>query len=292
MATARGRRGGGRVSDSRRRSQRARRRNEGSDLGQRIVVAIPAIGFAVAIIVLGGWWFAAGVGALGLICLHELFRMYERVHPIRLAAFAGLIGYVVAAELGEVSDVLLVTVAAFPLVFLLSLFMPARPGPSGTASMSITFLGLFWIGLPIAHVILLMKLPNGDGVLVELLVGTFIGDTGAYLGGRLIGTRKLAPSISPNKTVEGLVIGMLAAIAGVELASLWDDSVSAGQALWLGVAVAFAAPVGDLFESKIKRDAGTKDAGALFGAHGGALDRLDAALFVIVAGYYVWRAVL
>jgi phosphatidate cytidylyltransferase len=255
-------------------------------------VAIPAIAFAVAIIVLGGWWFAAGAGVLGLICLHKLFRMYERVHPVRLAAFAGLAGIVVAAQLGGVPDVLLALSASFPLVFLLALAMPARPGPSVTASMSITFLGLFWIGLAIAHAILLMKLGNGDGVLVELLVGTFIGDTGAYLGGRLIGTRKLAPRISPNKTVEGLVIGMLAAVAGVELAAVWDDSVSAGQALWLGIAVAFAAPLGDLFESKIKRDAGTKDAGTLFGAHGGALDRLDAALFVIVAGYYVWRAVM
>jgi phosphatidate cytidylyltransferase len=183
-------------------------------------------------------------------------------------------------------------VAAYPVVFLLAIVMPARPGPSVTASMSITILGLYWIGFGIAHAILLMRLPDGDGVLVILLVGTFIGDTGAYLGGRLIGTRKLAPRISPNKTIEGLVIGMLTAVAGVELASLWDDSVSAGQALWLGVAVALAAPLGDLFESKLKRDAGTKDTGTLFGAHGGALDRLDAALFVIVAGYYVWRAVL
>jgi phosphatidate cytidylyltransferase len=292
MAARRERVRGRREPDSRRRARQSRRRNEGSDLGQRIVVAIPAIGFAVAIIVLGGWWFAAGVGALGLICLHELFQMYERVHPVRLAAFAGLIGFVVASELGDVSDVLLAAVAAYPVVFLLAIAMPARPGPSVTASMSITILGLYWIGFGIAHAILLMRLPDGDGVLVILLVGTFIGDTGAYLGGRLIGTRKLAPRISPNKTVEGLVIGMLTAVAGVELASLWDDNVSAGQALWLGVAVALAAPLGDLFESKLKRDAGTKDTGTLFGAHGGALDRLDAALFVIVAGYYVWRAVL
>jgi len=292
MAARRERVRGRREPDSRRRARQARRRNEGSDLSQRIVVAIPAIGFAVAIIVLGGWWFAAGAGVLGLICLHELFQMYERVHPVRLAAFAGLIGLVVAAELGDVSDVLLAAVAAYPVVFLLAIAMPARPGPSVTASMSITILGLYWIGFGIAHAILLMRLPDGDGVLVILLVGTFIGDTGAYLGGRLIGTRKLAPRISPNKTIEGLVIGMLTAVAGVELASLWDDSVSAGQALWLGIAVAIAAPLGDLFESKIKRDAGTKDTGTLFGAHGGALDRLDAALFVIVAGYYVWRAVL
>jgi phosphatidate cytidylyltransferase len=281
-----------RAPPSQRRSTRARRRNEGSDLGRRILAAIPAVAFAVAIIVAGGWWFAAGAGILGLICLHELFRMYERVHPVRLAAFAGAIGFVVAAELGGVSHVLLVTVACFPLVFLLSLTLPAQPGPSVTASMSITFLGLFWIGLAIAHAILLMKLPHGDGVLVVILVGTFLGDTGAYLGGRLIGTRPLAPRISPNKTVEGLIVGMLTAVAATELAAVWDDNVSAGQALWLGAAVALAAPIGDLFESKLKRDAGTKDTGTLFGAHGGALDRLDAALFVIVAGYYVWRAVL
>jgi phosphatidate cytidylyltransferase len=281
-----------RAPPSQRRSTRARRRNEGSELGRRILAAIPAVAFAVAIIVAGGWWFAAGAGILGLICLHELFRMYERVHPVRLAAFAGAIGFVVAAELGDVSHVLLVTVACFPLVFLLSLTLPAQPGPSVTASMSITFLGLFWIGLAIAHAILLMKLPHGDGVLVVILVGTFLGDTGAYLGGRLIGTRPLAPRISPNKTVEGLIVGMLTAVAATELAAVWDDNVSAGQALWLGAAVALAAPIGDLFESKLKRDAGTKDTGTLFGAHGGALDRLDAALFVIVAGYYVWRAVL
>src|SRR5262249_27384581 len=155
-----------RAPESQRRSTRARRRNQGSDLGRRILAAIPAIGFAVAIIVAGGWWFAAGIGALGLICLHELYRMYEQVHPVRLAAFAGAIGYVVAAELGDASDVLLVTVACFPLVFLFSLLLPARPGPSVTASMSITFLGLFWIGLAIAHAILLMRLPHGDGVLV------------------------------------------------------------------------------------------------------------------------------
>src|SRR3954453_16563825 len=162
MAARRERVRGRRVPESRRRSQRARRRNEGSDLGRRIVVAIPAIAFAVAIIVAGGWWFPAGAGGLGLICLHELFQMYERVHPVRLAAFAGLIGLVVAAQLGDVSDVLMVLAASFPLVFLLAIAMPVRPGPSVTASMSITFLGLFWIGLALAHAILLMRLPNGD----------------------------------------------------------------------------------------------------------------------------------
>jgi phosphatidate cytidylyltransferase len=75
-------------------------------------------------------------------------------------------------------------------------------------------------------------------------------------------------------------------------AGLYQDWLTHGQALILGAAVGAAAPLGDLFESAIKRDAGTKDAGTLFGAHGGALDRLDAAFFTLVAGYYVWLALM
>ena len=78
----------------------------------------------------------------------------------------------------------------------------------------------------------------------------------------------------------------------VWLAGLYQDWLSGWHALILGAAVAAAAPVGDLFESYLKRDAGAKDTGRLFGAHGGALDRLDAAMFTMVAGFYVWHAML
>ncbi|MDQ3630222.1 MAG: phosphatidate cytidylyltransferase, partial [Actinomycetota bacterium] len=100
----------------------------------------------------------------------------------------------------------------------------------------------------------------------------------------------LAPSISPNKTVEGLAVGMVAAIAGVWFAGLYEDWLSGTDALILGAAIAVAAPIGDLFESYLKRDAGTKDTGVVFGAHGGALDRLDAVFFSVVAAYYVANA--
>jgi phosphatidate cytidylyltransferase len=127
---------------------------------------------------------------------------------------------------------------------------------------------------------------------IDVLVGTFLGDTGAYLGGRWFGTRRLSPRISPNKTVEGLLIGLLTAVLFTWAAGLYQDWLTHGQALILGAAVGVVAPLGDLFESAVKRDAGTKDAGGLFGAHGGALDRLDAAFFSLVTGYYVWLALL
>jgi phosphatidate cytidylyltransferase len=92
--------------------------------------------------------------------------------------------------------------------------------------------------------------------------------------------------------LEGLVCGALLAIVAVFVAGLEQVWLTRGDALLLGVTVAVLGPIGDLFESLVKRDAGAKDAGRLFGAHGGALDRLDAIIFTVVAGYYVWLALL
>jgi phosphatidate cytidylyltransferase len=151
-------------------------------------------------------------------------------------------------------------------------------------------LGVYWIGFALAHAVMLRGLPHGLGIVLDVLVGTFLGDTGAYLGGRLYGRRPLAPRISPNKTVEGLVIGMVCSVLGVWIAGRYQDWLPGTQALVLGVGVALVAPVGDLFESFVKRESGTKDSGTAFGAHGGALDRLDAVLFTAVVGYYIWAA--
>jgi phosphatidate cytidylyltransferase len=273
---------------SRRRADRARRRNTGGELGARILVAIPAIAFALFIVNRGGWIWTIALIALGIACMGELFTMLRHGHPVRLAGFLGLAGMLVAAQVGGPSSVLLALVATVPVVFLLGLRQPKMGAPG----LSVTALGLVWIGLPLAHAVLLRDLPHGDAIVIDVLVGTFVGDTGAYLGGRALGRRPLAPRISPNKTVEGWAIGVLAAVAGVWFAGLYQDWLSGYQALLLGLAVALVAPLGDLFESYVKRDAGVKDSGKLFGAHGGALDRLDAVLFAAVAGYYVWYAML
>jgi phosphatidate cytidylyltransferase len=267
---------------------RRERRRGGSDLGPRVVVAIPAIAFAVTIIALGGIWFALALLALAIACLGELFDLYARDEPVRLAGFAGLAAVIFAAYAGEAMHVLLAYVAFFPVLFAVTLAQQR----AGTAGMALTAFGVAWIGLALAHGVLLRELPHGAGIIVDILVGTFVGDTGAYLGGRWFGTRPLAPRVSPSKTVEGLLIGMGTAILATWLAGTYQDWLSGTDALLLGLGVALAAPAGDLFESYVKRDAGTKDSGRLFGAHGGALDRLDAVLFVAVVGYYVWLALV
>jgi phosphatidate cytidylyltransferase len=271
------------------RARRAQRRHGGSELGQRVLVALPAIAFAIFIVAQGGEIFTVGVAALGLVCLHELFAMYPQARPARLAGFLGFLGILAAALYGDRDTVLLAFVATIPLTFAVAL---AQRPPGGPPSIALTVLGLAWIGLAFAHAVLLRELPHGDGIVVDVLVGTFIGDTGAMLGGRLFGRRRMSPVISPNKTWEGLGIGFVTGVAAVWFAGLYQDWLSGRDALILGAAVAAAAPVGDLFESLFKRESGVKDSGRLFGAHGGALDRLDAVLFTAVAGFYVWQALL
>jgi phosphatidate cytidylyltransferase len=264
---------------------------ERSELAQRVIVGVPAAAVAVVLIYLSPESFAVMALLLGGAALGELWGMYDRVRPVKLAGFVAIAGYAAAAHFGGEHQVLLVTVLVFPVMFVLG--VPQAGGsPSMTARWSLTIFGTLWIGLAIAHAILLRELPHGFAIIIDVLVGTFIGDSGAYLGGRRFGRRKLAPAISPNKTVEGLVLGMVTAVVSVWIAGLYQDWLNHGQALLLGAAVALMAPLGDLFESQVKRDAGTKDAGRLFGVHGGALDRLDAAFFALVAGYYVWRAML
>jgi phosphatidate cytidylyltransferase len=257
-----------------------------SDLGARLLVAVPAIAVALFLVIEGGVIFALGLFVLGCICLHELYGMFARAHPVRLGGFVALAGLVVAANYGDQFQVLLVLVAALPLLFGLTLLQP-RPSVGG---LSVTLLGVVWIGLAVAHAVLLRGLPHGLGIVLDVLVGTFLGDTGAYFGGRLFGKRPLAPAISPNKTVEGLVIGMFCAVLGVWIAGRYQEWLPGTHAIVIGCGVALFAPIGDLFESFVKREARTKDSGGLFGAHGGALDRLDAVLFAIVVSYYVWAA--
>jgi phosphatidate cytidylyltransferase len=278
-----------RPPSSARRAQRVRQRNQGSDLAARVAVAIPAVLVALVGIWVSPATFAILIAIAGIVMLHELYGMLRGARPVDLGGFLAVVGVVIAGRYGTERQVLLVLAAALPVTFVL---MAMRP-PQGNAvgAMGTTMLGIYWIAIPIGCAALLREMPHGAAIITDVLVGAFVGDTGAYLGGRLFGRRPLAPTISPNKTVEGLMLGFAAGVGGVWIAGWWQDWLSGTHALMLGVAVAAVAPIGDLFESAIKRAADTKDSGRLFGAHGGALDRLDAVLFAIVAGYFVWLAV-
>ena len=265
------------------RSERPRSRRQ-SDLGPRLIVAVPAIAFAVFIVTSGGLVFALGLILLGVVALGELYTMMRRARPIDIGGFLAIAALVLLALYEQPADLLMGLVAAFPVVFMLAL---TRTRLDNLAwGLAATMFGILWIGLPLAHAVLLRELPHGEGLMIDVLVGTFIGDTAAYLGGRLWGRRPLAPDLSPNKTVEGLVAGIFGATLAFWCAGLYQDWLTGPDALFIGFLVAMVAPVGDLFESAVKRDLGVKDTGRLFQAHGGALDRLDAVFFTVVVAYY------
>ena len=277
-----------RSPSARQRRPRPSRSGRPSDLRSRVLVAIPALALAALVIARGGLLFAAALLILGWLCLDELYRMTARAHPAKLVGFVALFALMVAAHYGTRDQVLLIAVAALPASFLLTLAAPR----GSVFGITATLLGVWWVGLALAHAVLLRDLPHGGGILTDVVIGTFVGDSGAYFGGRTFGKRPMAPKVSPSKTVEGLVIGIFCAIVGVWFASLYQPWFHKGDAVLLGVGVAIAAPIGDLFESYLKREAGVKDSGRMFGAHGGALDRLDAVLFSVVVSYYAWLAIL
>jgi phosphatidate cytidylyltransferase len=266
--------------------QPQRRRGLNGETAKRVLVALPWIVFAIAITVAGGVVFAAAMIGIGAISLREYFAMTERSRPIEIPAYIAVAALIVAAYFGTAFNVLMILAASFPLLFAFGASARYREGV--TVSLSVTLLGIFWIGIPLVHAVLLRDLPShGAGLLVDVLVGTFVADTAAYATGRMFGSHKIAPNISPNKTIEGLIGGFVIGTMGFWFAGLYQDWLSGVDALMIGAAVAAIAPVGDLFESMLKRDLGTKDTGTLFGPHGGILDRLDAVFFTIVVGYYL-----
>lgn len=256
------------------------------DTAKRVWIALPWIAFAIAITALGELPFTLAMIGIGLICMREYFVMTASLRPLQLAAYAALAAMILAAHFGTAFNVLLVGAASFPLLFVFGADRKNREGI--TVSIGITVLGAVWIGVPLVHAVLLRDLPDhGAALLIDVLVGTFLTDTGAYATGRMFGTHRLAPRLSPHKTVEGLVGGFLIGTMAFWFAGLYQDWLSGADALLIGAVVAALAPVGDLFESMVKRDLGRKDTGVILGAHGGLLDRLDALLFTIVAAYYI-----
>jgi phosphatidate cytidylyltransferase len=268
------------------RPPRKRRPKRGGETFRRVLVAIPWGIAAIVVIVAGGPVFALAMVAIGVLCLREFFAMTAEVRPVQRAGYLAVPALIAAAYFGTSFNVLLVLAASFPVLFAFGADRHHRDGI--VLSMGVTLLGVVWIGIPLVHAVFLRDLDNhGAALMVDVLVGTFAADTGAYAVGRMFGSHKIAPNLSPNKTLEGLVGGFVIGTMAFWFAGLYQDWLSGADALIVGAAVAAIAPVGDLFESMLKRDLGVKDTGTLFGPHGGILDRLDAVFFTIVVGYYL-----
>ena len=256
-------------------------------LTSRLIIAVPGVFLAIAVVALGGPAFALALAVVAALGLYELYSLTAAARPLRWAGFLGTLSLIAFAWgmddpehgllLGLGLSLLLVAVAG--------LILPRRD--EITARMATTLLGVVYLGLPLSLLVLMRELPDGAGAVVNVLVGVWIFDTASYVGGRMWGRRPIAPLTSPKKTVEGALVGLVTATFAVWVAGLYMDWIGGWQSLVLGLAICPAAFLGDLFESVLKRDAGAKDSGRLLLGHGGVLDRFDALLFGTVAAYFV-----
>ncbi len=257
------------------------------------VAGLVGVGMVVAALVL----FKIGTVATMVLVMAILgMAAFEYFTATQRAGFDPLLPVGVTATVGASLVAYNYGESALPLVVVLSVvvclvwYLISAGGERPMANIGATLLGICWIGIFGSFAGLLLWGPNGVALLLAAIVPTIGYDVGALFVGRSAGSRPLSPA-SPNKTVEGLVGGMvLAVVAGLLLGMFGPTPFdSAVEGLKIGLVVAIAAPLGDLSESLIKRDLGIKDMGTLIPGHGGVLDRFDALLFVLPAVWYLAR---
>ena len=225
------------------------------------------------------------------VCTFELFQaLHTRgFRPATVIAILGSLTIVpLAYNRGEFAFVfILPLVMVFTLLWFVFEIVHTRP----MVNVAVTVGGFVYVGVIGGFAGLLLTSENGVGLLLGVAIPVIAYDIFGYLIGSQLGKTRLAPAISPNKTVEGLIGGMtgsiIVSVLIVKQITPWGNLT---DALALGITVAFMAPLGDLAESMLKRDLGIKDFGAILPGHGGVLDRFDAILFCMPAVYFLARA--
>ena len=261
-------------------------------LGKAVVTALVLVGLLVGAFALGRLAFFVLICAVVLIALFELLEMLMRSGrriPLPLGVAAGF-GMLLSAYLEELLSMLAVlAVTTFG-----GLLLALRPGRGEKPATDVGWLvlGVAWVGGGGAAATAILMLPGGRYLLTAFVVVVALGDIGAYFVGVNRGRHKIAPSISPAKSWEGFGAGLVTAlIAGLLVASVLYQ-VSLPEGLGLAAVVALLATPGDLVESMVKREIGTKDSGTILPGHGGFLDRLDAIVFSAPAVYLYLRFIV
>jgi phosphatidate cytidylyltransferase len=284
-----------------------RREERFNTLGVRVAVAAAGIPLMVGAAWLGGWWLFFLVLALSLLGYREYGRLAgaDWREPIWLWGASGVLLILLFFRL----PIFPPAAAAAWLMVLMGLMLVTSGDSQPLKSAGAVLLGLFYVPGLLGHLILIREMEPTRGYLslmihrsgadkgflflVWIMALVWLGDTGAYFSGLLFGKHKLAPDVSPNKTVEGLLGGAaVTALAAVGLAGWWRLGIGTGQALVLALLITALGTLGDLVESKLKRAAGLKDSGSLLPGHGGVLDRFDSLMFAAPAVYWYWKILL
>jgi phosphatidate cytidylyltransferase len=276
---------------------------------QRVLTAVVGIPVALAVIYAGGWYLAAAVALLAVAGLRELYRLMaargRRALPwLGYPLAAGLMAGIVAFPLPFSGILPLATEAALVILAMAIVvwwaLSPARA--SDDIKLIGTLAGHFYVPQLLSYLVRLrawdapaislagvgLTLPAGACWVGLVMVVCWGMDTAAYAVGKTLGRHKLCPKISPGKTVEGAVGGLLGAVLLTAGLGSWFG-LPVRHGLILGAAMGIAGQVGDVFESIIKRRAGVKDSGAILPGHGGILDRFDSLLFNAPLAFFYLR---
>ncbi len=245
-------------------------------LSYLLVRYLPPVAFSIFV--------ATGI----LLAQYEYYRLHfphRFSPPVGLGLLSGLLittGFAVPGLLPEPATITFIIMA-----ILLSHALSSRGLKTGLLDTAVVAFGAFYVAWLLGHLILIDRLANGPFLIFFLFLVTWANDTTAYYVGTLLGRHPMAPAISPRKTWEGAIGGLLGSVATAFACRAWFlDSLSVSETAWLGLMIGLAAPLGDLCESALKRSASVKDSGGLIPGHGGMLDRVDSLIFTTPAFYY------
>jgi phosphatidate cytidylyltransferase len=260
-----------------------------SDLAMRAGSAVIIFGVFLGSLLLGGWWFTAFVVLLMVLSVGELYATTRTVGLRPLALF-GLLGVIFMGVGAHTRGPLAIGAWAAVAAGATVLFFSLSPRRNALSNVSITVLGLAWVGM-LSFAILIAQSAHPIAHIMFLVIVIAANDIGGYFVGRGFGRNKLAPEVSPNKTWEGFVGGLVfgAAVAAVlGVLPPWDE-IGVAMALATAALIGILAPIGDLAESMVKRVLMVKDMGSVLPGHGGMLDRIDGFLFAVPAVYILFR---
>ncbi|MGQ9524999.1 MAG: phosphatidate cytidylyltransferase [Armatimonadota bacterium] len=275
----------------------------------RTLTALIGIPVTVLLVFLrDGEAFAVAVAVTALVGVHEFCRtvsLRERAQPSTPFAWAIVLVAAAAAWGASQGTPMFWAAPSATLLFMAALAVQMlRPSPAPIRDLGATLLAGLYVGLLLPHLILIRGLgfqgtpavftwnSTGANLVLFTLLVTWAADTFAYVSGKTWGKHQLAPKLSPGKTVEGFIAGLLAAAAVGAIASigllrpLWPDSSYLRHGVTLGILAGIVGPVGDLCKSAMKRELGVKDFGTAIPGHGGVLDRFDSLMFVAPVAYY------
>ncbi len=259
-----------------------------SDLTLRVTSALVLVGLFLGCLFLGGAWFTALVGVVMVLSVGELYATLRSrgYRPVALFGFIGVIVGAIAAHVGGAAA--LATTLTFATVAV-ALFYAVVVRRDPLENAAVTVVGMVWVSL-LSFAIVIGQSENAVELVFLLVLLTAFFDIAGYFVGRSFGRRPIAPVVSPRKTVEGLIGGVIATAALAAILSTLPayDFMGFNGAILVSLVVSLFAPLGDAAESVIKRSLDTKDMGSILPGHGGMIDRIDALLFVVPAGYYLF----